>query len=186
MRNSNLQGMIEAAIFAAFAFVLDLLPSIDITPAISISFAMVPIFIIAFRWGFKMSFFSGLLWGILQLLLGDAWVVTPIQVIMEYFIAFAFIGFAGLLMPQIQRDLNDNKKGKAFAWMVLATLIGSFARYVWHYIAGVIFFGEYAPEGVSPSWYSLTVNGPAMLLNFLLCAAVLILLVSTAPRLMKK
>ena len=53
MKNFKLVAMIEAAFFAAFAFILDLLPSIQLAPWISISFAMVPIFIVAFRWGVK-------------------------------------------------------------------------------------------------------------------------------------
>lgn len=63
MKKIGLIALIEAAFFAAMALVLDLLPSLQLSPSISISFAMVPIFIIAFRWGFKVSFISGFLWG---------------------------------------------------------------------------------------------------------------------------
>lgn len=58
MRNTNLQAMIESAILATFALVIDILPlSIKISATGgSISFAMIPIFIIAYRWGFKMAF----------------------------------------------------------------------------------------------------------------------------------
>lgn len=54
----NLQTLLEIAIFGALAMLLDLIPSIKPHPSISISFAMVPIFIIAFRWGVRASFAS--------------------------------------------------------------------------------------------------------------------------------
>src|SRR5699024_11679581 len=52
-------------------------------------------------------------WGILQIVLGDAWILTPLQAFIEYFIAFAFVGFAGLFMNQIKRNLLENNKAKA-------------------------------------------------------------------------
>ncbi|MEM5687565.1 energy-coupled thiamine transporter ThiT [Bacillus cereus] len=112
MRNTNLQAMIESAILAAFALVIDILPlSIKLPTGGSISFAMIPIFIIAYRWGFKSAFLGGLVWGLLQIVVGDAYILTPIQAFIEYFIAFAFIGFAGLFYRPIQKALltsNEN------------------------------------------------------------------------------
>jgi len=183
MKKLSLIALIEASFFAAFAIVLDLLPSIKPTPNISISIAMIPIFILAFRWGFRVSFLSGLLWGILQIAMGDAWIATPVQAFIEYFIAFACIGFAGLLFNQIQKEIRFGSKKKALGWITAAVFAGSFARYFWHFIAGVIFFGEYAPEGMSPFVFSLAVNGVTMLGAAILCSIVAVLLISTAPRL---
>ncbi|MFD2446995.1 energy-coupled thiamine transporter ThiT [Bacillus sp. CGMCC 1.16607] len=185
MGKLSLIALIEASFFAAFAIVLDLLPSIKPTPNISISVAMIPIFILAFRWGIRVSLISGLLWGILQIVMGDAWIATPVQAFIEYFIAFACIGFAGLFHHLIQKELNSGNKKKALSWIVTAIFVGSLARYFWHFIAGVIFFGEYAPEGMSPVLFSLSVNGVTMLGAFVLCSIVAVLLVSTAPRLIK-
>src|SRR5699024_12191266 len=79
MKRFKLQTIIEIAIFAALAMILDFLPSIKFGPSISISFAMVPIFIVAFRWGFIASTISGFIWGILQIATGDAWILTPMR-----------------------------------------------------------------------------------------------------------
>lgn len=161
MRNTNLQAMIESAILAAFALIIDILPlSIKLPTGGSISFAMIPIFIIAYRWGFKMAFLGGLIWGLLQIVVGDAYILTPVQAFIEYFIAFAFIGFAGLFYRPIQKALASNNSNaehssfgsrkdkptskqnngkKALVYIILATFIGSFARYFCHFIAGIIF-----------------------------------------------
>jgi thiamine transporter len=175
--------MIEAAFFAAIAMVLDLLPAIHVTPAVSISFAMVPIFIIAFRWGFKMSFIAGFIWGLLQVVTGDIYFLTIVQFLIEYFIAFGFIGFAGLFYPVIQKVVRQGNKKAAALWIIAAVFAGSVARYFWHFVAGVIFWGEYAPEGTSPFMYSLIVNGGTMIGAAVLCSIVLMLLLSASKRL---
>src|SRR5690625_6786003 len=139
---------------------LDLIPSIKPHPSISISFAMVPIFIIAFRWGVRVSFASGFICCILQIVLGDAWILTPLQAFIESFIAFAFVGWAGLFMNQIKRSLLENNKAKANFSIIIAVILGSAARYFWPFIAGVVFFSEYAfEEGQGPIIFSLIANG---------------------------
>lgn len=207
MRNTNLQAMIESAILAAFALIIDILPlSIKLPTGGSISFAMIPIFIIAYRWGFKTAFLGGLIWGLLQIVVGDAYILTPVQAFIEYFIAFAFIGFAGLFYRPIQKALASNNSNaehssfgshkdkptskqnngkKALVYIILATFIGSFARYFCHFIAGIIFWGQYAPKGQSAVLYSLIVNGSTMIGSFILCTVLLILLFTTSPRLFK-
>lgn len=183
MKKLSLAAMIEASFFAAFAIILDFLPSIKLSPSISISAAMIPIFILAFRWGFKVSFIAGLLWGILQIAMGDAWIATPLQAFIEYFVAFAFIGFAGLFYRPIQHQLRNGKKKNAMGWIVLAVFAGSFARYFWHFIAGVLFFGSYAPEGMSPVLFSFLANGATMIGAAVLCSILAVFLISSAPRL---
>ncbi|PGK40280.1 energy-coupled thiamine transporter ThiT [Bacillus anthracis] len=186
MRNTNLQAMIESAILAAFALVIDILPlSIKLPTGGSISFAMIPIFIIAYRWGFKMAFLGGLIWGLLQIVVGDAIILTPIQVLIEYFVAFAFIGFAGLFYKKIQQTLINGEGKKTIFYIILATFVGSFARYFCHFIAGIIFWGQYAPKGQSAVLYSLIVNGSTMIGSYILCTILLIFLFLTSPRLFK-
>ncbi|PGU79441.1 energy-coupled thiamine transporter ThiT [Bacillus cereus] len=208
MRNTNLQAMIESAILAAFAMIIDILPlSLRLPTGGSISFAMIPIFIIAYRWGFKSAFLGGLVWGLLQIVVGDAYILTPVQAFIEYFIAFAFIGFAGLFYRPIQKALltsNENSEEhsslgsrnekpsakqnhgkKILVYIILATFVGSFARYFCHFIAGIIFWGQYAPKGQSAVLYSLIVNGSTMLGSFILCTVLLIFLFLTSPRLFK-
>lgn len=186
MKKIGLLAMIEASFFAAFALILDLLPSIKISPSISISFAMVPIFIVAFRWGTKVALASGFLWGLLQVAVGDVWFLTPVQFAIEYFIAFAFVGFAGLFYQTIQTHLKSGNKKSLLLWIVIATFVGSIARYFWHFVAGFIFWGEYAPEGMSPVLFSLVANGSTMLGAAVLCSIVLALLILNAPRLLER
>lgn len=181
-----LQAMLEVAIFAGFAMLLDLLPKISPIPSISISLTMVPIFIVAFRWGFKASFISGLIWGILQIITGDAWILTPLQAFIEYFIAFAFIGFAGLFARFVQNAAESNQKFKMSLYIIIGTFVGSLARYFWHFIAGVVFFSHYAEEaGQTAIFFSFVTNGITMLSNFIGCSIVIVLLLMIQPNLLK-
>ncbi len=69
---------------------------------------------------------------------------------------------------------KQNQGKKVLAYIILATFIGSFARYFCHFIAGIIFWGQYAPKGQSAVLYSLIVNGSTMLGSFILCTVLLI------------
>lgn len=185
MQNRRLQILIEAAILAAAAMVLDLLPSIQLAAGISVSFAMVPVFIVALRWGWKAGIFSGFLWGVLQIVTGDATILHPIQAIVEYLLAFAMVGVAGFFASIIQEQLEQQRKKAVLVTVGIAIFVASFARYFWHFVAGYYFWGSYAPEGMSAIWYSFVVNGTTMILTFILCAIVLIALVSVSPRLIE-
>ncbi|MGM0752135.1 MAG: energy-coupled thiamine transporter ThiT [Bacillota bacterium] len=185
MKNIRLVVLLEASLMAAFAVILDMLPSIKLSPSISISIAMVPIFLLSYRRGWKAGILAGFVWGLLQIALGDAWIATPVQMVIEYFIAFASIGLAGFISGKIQSSLRNNCRTEAVMWIVAATFLGSLARYVWHFIAGFVFFAEYAPKGMSPLLFSLAANGITMLGSALLCSIALLIVLNTAPRLIK-
>lgn len=183
MERKRLLTLVEAAIFAALAVILDFLPSIQLSSAISISIAMVPLFILSFRSGAKAGFISGFLWGILQIVLGDGEIYTPVQGLIDYFLAFTFIGFSGFFSTAIQNRLKEGKKQSALGFILIGVFVGSLARYFWHFISGVFFFGQYAPEGMSAFLYSFIVNGVTMLGAFILCAIVAGVLILAAPKL---
>lgn len=58
--------LVEVAIFTALALLLDILPiGFKLWPqGGSVSFAMIPIFIVAFRWGLKGGLYQGFFGGI--------------------------------------------------------------------------------------------------------------------------
>jgi len=180
MRKMPLHAMIEVAILASLALVIDIfIPSLKFGPSISISFAMVPIFIVAFRWGVLAGVVSGFLWEMMQIMFGDAYILTPAQAFVEYGLAFASIGLAGLFSGLIKRNAKQGRKRTALAYVLAGCLIGGAARYFWHFVAGVIFFKKYAIEaGKSPIIFSLTANGITFIFSTLACAIVLILLLS--------
>lgn len=166
MSTTNTQALVEVALFATIAYILDLITQpMAIGPWISLSFKMVPIFILSFRWGPKYGALGGFLWGLLQVVTGQAsgsW-LTLTQGFLEYFVAFSFIGLSGFVKPQLDQAIKRKKKGKTLTWISFGVLIGSLARYLIHFIAGVIFWASYAPSGQSAYLYSLIVNSSSFL-----------------------
>lgn len=107
--------------------------------------SMIPILIIAFVYGPSVGIFTGFLFGLLKLIM-DPYILSPIQVLFDYPLPFMAVGLAGFL--------PNNR--------LIGAGIGMFTRFVFHFISGVVFFGQYAPEGMSPILYSLIVNGSAV------------------------
>jgi len=157
------QPVIEMGLFVAIAVVIDAIASLysPFKYGGSISFAMLLIFIIAIRHGWKAGILSGFAFGILQALvavgLGTIYVVGAFQFILDYLLAFMVLGVAGLF---------KNAKTKVLPF-VLGMTLGSFLRYLAHGFSGVIFFGMFAPEGVNVWFYSFILyNLPYMAASY--------------------
>lgn len=161
MQNVKVQTLVEVSLAAAVALVLSLLPVWRMPQGGSVSLAMIPIFVIALRRGTKAGFVAGGLLGVLKLLFG-AFMLHPVQVILDYPLPFALLGLAGLF------------PAKPF----LGIILGSCGRFVSHVLAGVVFFAAYAPEGVSPLVYSLTYNASYLVFEVILALVVIRLLLS--------
>ncbi|WP_066068478.1 energy-coupled thiamine transporter ThiT [Neobacillus soli] len=185
-KRSNTLFITEVAVFTALAYLLDFVAgvlSLRIWPqGGSISIAMVPIFLMAYRWGVKGGLLTGFLLGLLQFILGFAQIYTIIQGIIDYFIAFTVVGLAGVFAGKIKNSLEEGQKGKWITYAVLGTFLGSLLRYFCHVIAGAVFFGEYAPKGQPVAIYSLLYNGTYMLPSFIISAIIIILVISAVPK----
>lgn len=61
MSKTSIRPMIDIALLATIAYILDLVTQpISLGPWISLSFKMVPIFLLSFRWGLKAGAMGGL------------------------------------------------------------------------------------------------------------------------------
>jgi thiamine transporter len=173
--------MVEVAIFAALALLLDFIPSIQMPNGGSISFAMIPVFIVAFRWGLKGGLLTGFIWGALQLAFGPD-IKTPLQAFIEYCFAFAALGVAGIFARQVQQAIKDGKVGKRFVYITLGVFLGTALRFLAHFYAGIVFWAEYAPEGQALWLYSLIYNGSYMLPSFIITTIVVFVLFIKQPK----
>lgn len=185
-KRSNTLFITEVAVFTALAYLLDYLGNIlsfKIWPqGGSVSIAMVPIFLMAYRWGIKGGLLTGFLLGLLQFILGFAQIYTIVQGIIDYFIAFTVVGFAGVFARQIGKSLNEGLKGSWITYAVLGAFIGSLLRYLCHFVSGIVFFGEYAPKGQPVAIYSMLYNGTYMLPSFVVSAVIVTLVIGAMPK----
>ncbi|MGN7478440.1 energy-coupled thiamine transporter ThiT [Solibacillus silvestris] len=176
--------MVEIAIFAAIGLVLDQISFKMWAQGGSISFVMIPIILMAIRWGLTAGLATGLLIGVMQMMFG-AYIVHWLQAILDYGLAFTVVGLAALVRkPLLQASLSLNK-GKMTLYIIIGALIGGSLRFVSHLLAGVIFFKEYA--GDENVWtYSIIYNSSYMLPATVITAIIAVLLFTSAPRLLQK
>lgn len=186
MRKTNLLFLVESAIFSTLAYILDLF-SMFLTSRFwpqggSVSIAMLPIFIISYRWGLKGGLFSGFLLGMLQVVTGTAYVAQPVQGFIDYFLAFALVGFAGVFARQVQEGLQNGNIVKWATFAVFGVILGGFLRFLAHFVAGIAFFADYAPEGQPVVIYSLVYNGGYMSISTIICAILSVMVLSAIPK----
>ncbi|MFC3931972.1 energy-coupled thiamine transporter ThiT [Streptococcus dentapri] len=179
MQKTKINVIAETSLLAGLAMILDLLTQpMSLGPWISFSFKMVPIFILAFRRGIKPAMLAGLIWGILQVAFGEAagnW-LNLTQGFLEYFVAFSFVGIGGLVKPWLDKAMTKKETFKGLSLIILGIFLGTISRYFIHFIAGIIFWGSYAPKGQSALLYSSIINGSSWLGETLACSIALWLL----------
>ena len=180
--SKNLGVWIEGTIIAALAMALSFIP-IDIGSSFSISLGMIPMTLYCFRRGFVPGIVASFLWGVLHFVVGEVYFLSVPQVLIEYLFAFLFIGFAGLFAKNVQLAIQNNSRKGWMKWIIIGTLVGTVARYFWHFVAGVVFWGEFAFGGMSPVVFSLVMNGASGLATAIATIMVLSILAVKAPAL---
>jgi len=152
--NKRLIMLVEMAMGIAIAIVLSQFRLFRMPQGGSVTLMAIPLLVIAFRWGGKAGFLTGVGTGVIRLFLG-AYVIHWAQFILDYPLAFSAVGLAGFL------------GSKPLAGLVA----GGAGRFFFHFLAGMVFFGAYAPEGTPVAIYALTYNltymGPEILLSIL-------------------
>lgn len=138
-RNESLKALIETGIFVAIALILDLIfGSIYSFPfGGSISLAMLPIFMISVKRGWKYGVAGGAIFGILQTLVKVYFLSLP-QYIMDYLVTFMVLGVAGLI-PKAK------EKSGRFA---IGIVIGSLLRLIVASVTGILYWRVFIPDEI--------------------------------------
>ena len=104
---------------------------------------------------------TGVAYGVLQMLI-DPYILYPMQLVMDYLLAFGALGLAGLFAKK--------KHG-----LIPGYITGVLGRYVFAVLSGWIFFGMYAWEGWNPLLYSMVYNGIYIFAEGLVTIVILLL-----------
>lgn len=143
-----------AGITVAISFVLSYVKLWEMPQGGSITFvSLLPIMLFAYIYGPKKGVLVGLIYGIMQAM-QDTYIIHPAQFLLDYPIAFAMIGFAGVFKNVAALDKLPQVK------FVLGAILAGALRFVAHVLSGVFAFGAYAIDaGQSNFWlYSLGYN----------------------------
>ncbi len=152
----------NAALCLALAFVLSYIKLFDLPQGGAVTAAsLLPIIAFAYSYGLAPGLVVGVAYGLLQMI-QDPWIVTPVQAILDYPLAFACIALAA-----VARKLPDS-----WGWLA-GMALAAVGRFVCHTFTGVVFFAEYAAgSGLSPFVYSVSYNS-FVFVDMAICAVVM-------------
>lgn len=136
-----------SAVLVALSIILNQLVIFRMPQGGSITaFSMVPIVLCAYFFGVRRGLMAGMCVGLIDLIF-NPYVIHPVQMLLDYPLAFGALAFGGIFAAQ--------KNG-----LIKGYIFGVICRYICAVLSGVIFFGAYAPEGFSALtwslWYNLT------------------------------
>jgi len=196
MRNNGVIILVECALGVALAVALQYLAirlPINFAGG-SISFAMLPIGIVALRRGAAAGALMGAIFGMFDLLIGP-YIVHWAQVLLDYPVPYLLFGaVVGLFArPYAWTTKRLVEKGKTLLFSRLtagsiviagAFVAGGALRYASHVLSGVIFFSEYA-EGGNVWAYSFVYNiaylGPSLVVSLALALIIVPILAHAVP-----
>ena len=159
----SVKQLTVSALCLALAFVLSNVKLFKLPMGGSVTvFSMFFITYIGYLYGPRVSLASAFAYGLLQMIV-DPYIISVPQLLCDYVLAFTALGLAGFF--------HNTKFG-----MYKGYLVGVFGRFVFVVLSGVVFFADYAPEGMSPIGYSVAYNG-----SYLAAEAVLTMVVLFIP-----
>jgi thiamine transporter len=152
----------EAAIAVALAFVLGFVVLFKMPFGGSISLEMIPLILLALRQGPVIGTVAGIAYGFLDLVI-DPFIVHPVQVLLDYPLAFGALGLAGFFPPSVRGA-------------ILGSTVAVLGRFACHFLSGVVFFASYAWKGWSPAAYSAVYNAGYLVPSLLIALVVVVTL----------
>ena len=155
---SRTQTLVYGALSITLAFVLSYFKLFSLPLGGTVTLlSMLPIFAYAAYFGPARGFTAAFAFSLLQVIQG-AYIVHPIQFILDYFVAFTCLGLASFFPKSLP----------------LGALVGGFARMLASTVSGAVFFGSYAADfGFTNVWaYSLVYNFFSIGVDTLLCVVV--------------
>jgi thiamine transporter len=141
----SIKQITVSALCLALAFVLSNIKLFKLPMGGSFTvFSMFFVTFIGYLYGPRVSMSAAFAYGLLQMI-ADPYIISIPQLLCDYILAFGALGLSGFF--------HNSKWG-----MFKGYFVGIFGRYVFAVLSGVIFFADYAPEGMSPLLYSMAYN----------------------------
>lgn len=157
----NAKMLAYAALCIAISFVLSYIRLFrmpqggSITPA-----SMLPVMMFAYAFGFGPGLVCSMAYGVLQMF-QDMYIVGWVQATLDYVLAFGSLALVALFRGW-KSPLNFS----------VGVVVAGIVRVFFHVLSGVVYFAEYAPEGMNPLVYSLGYNLSSVGVDALICAVI--------------
>ncbi|MFI5358890.1 MAG: energy-coupled thiamine transporter ThiT [Halanaerobiales bacterium] len=172
MQKKRIRLLAEMGVAVALAAVFNFITLFRMPQGGSVNLEMLPILVVSLRWGGIPGIITGLVYGLVQLAL-DPYVVHPLQFLLDYPLAYMMVGIAGFL--PVRNMLDEGIK--LYLRVLPGVLLAGFGRFLAHFLTGVVFFSEFAPEGQKVWVYSAIYNGtyilPSILISYIIIIPIL-------------
>lgn len=158
----SVKMLTESAIMIALATVLSFIKLWDFPAGGSITIAsMFPIAVIAYRYGAPWGIFTAVVYGIVQQLVSlstlsyvTTWQSVIAVILLDYIVAFAVIGLAGIFRKKIARPSTA---------LLMGSLLACVLRYMCHVISGATVWAGLSIPDEAAILYSLSYNATYMI-----------------------
>lgn len=170
----SVKDIVEIAMLVAMAIVLDL-PGLKIhigTNGGSISFSIVPLFILAFRKGVFKGFIGiGIVYGLLTCFI-DGWGIQTYP--FDYLLAYGSLSIVGLFRKYVFPENADNYSFKRIMFLLISVILATFLRLVFSTMSGMILYELNFVGSISyNALYVLPSSGAAIVLLIVLYKPIL-------------
>lgn len=157
----NAKMLAYAALCIAISFVLSYIRLLKMPQGGSITPAsMLPIMMFAYAFGFGPGLVCSMAYGVLQMF-QDMYIVGWVQATLDYILAFGSLALVALF-----------RNWKSPFNFSVGVVVAGIVRVFFHVLSGVVYFAEYAPEGMNPLVYSLVYNLSSAGVDALICAVI--------------
>ena len=157
----NAKMLAYAALCIAISFVLSYIRLLKMPQGGSITPAsMLPIMMFAYAFGFGPGLVCSMAYGVLQMF-QDMYIVGWVQATLDYVLAFGSLALVALF-----------RNWKSPFNFSVGVVVAGIVRVFFHVLSGVVYFAEYAPEGMNPLVYSLVYNLTSAGVDALICAVI--------------
>ncbi len=163
MKKNSARIITESAVLIALGTVLSLIQVYKMPQGGSVTLgSMVPLLILAARRGPKVGCAAGVIYGVIQCVI-DPVVYHPVQFILDYPLAFGLLGLSGFVTGSVAK-------------VGAGAVIGMIGRFASHVVSGVVFFGQYAPQGQNVWLYSFLYQLSYLGMDMLIAIVVVVIL----------
>lgn len=161
--NFKVHRAAETAIFISLGTILSFIKILHLPYGGTVTlFSMIPVSIIAYKYGFRWGLFSGSIFGLLQAIIGSSegvfkgtsFVIVIFVIFLDYILAYTVIGFTGIFKKKFKNNLVSFGLGISLSCLL---------RFFIHILSGYLFFSSYAEWFFSQEGFSL---GKTLLENF--------------------
>jgi len=182
-KTHSTKSITYAAVCIALSYAFSYIKFFSMPQGGSVTFAsLLPLMIYAYMFGVRKGVACGIIYGLMQFLQSPQ-AYEPIQILIDYPIAFGFIGISGIF----RGTFGKTNAHRLLEFTLGATLAVLF-RYFSHILSGACVFYSWMPDTYTNPWiYSLAYNSYVLVdLAIALAAGVFILLSNVFNRLMDR